>query len=58
MNQQYDTSIIVPLDTQFKLNIIREAKDMRMSVAALIRMKMSYCNKKYQKSDNETVAVK
>lgn len=52
MNQQYDTSIIVPLDTPFKLNIIKEAKDMRMSVAALIRMKMSYCNKKYQKNDN------
>ena len=52
MNQLYDTSIIIPLDTPFKLNIIKEAKDMRMSVAALVRMKMSYCNKKYQKNDN------
>ena len=48
---QYDTAIIVPLDTPFKENIMREAADMRMSVAALVRMKMSYCNKKYQKND-------
>lgn len=43
--------IVVPVDSEFKKYIENEAKRRRLSVAALVRTKMSFCIPKYQKTD-------
>ena len=52
MEKQKQTFIVVPCDKEFKHFIEIEAKNRRLSVAALIRSKMSFCLPKYQFSDN------
>lgn len=52
MEKQKQTFIVVPCDKEFKHFIEIEAKNRRLSVAALIRTKMSFCVPKYQISDN------